>query len=160
MIKLNTKDKMNEELAKNIVGSYVHCNWHNRTDNTVEVIVGKVLDYKDGLIKIDTMSIFMLDDTNVSEENNKMIKEYNIENITDIFPFEENEYNHDVLSMVEDIEESDFNKTCFDIGFFDNAIITTTIADLDVPMTLTMNLSGKYCEFPLYFVKYIKKTNL
>lgn len=159
MTKLNTKDKTTEELEKDIVGSYVHCNWHNRKDNAVEVIVGKVLDYKDGLIKIDTMSIFMLDDIDVSE-NNKIIKESNIENITDVVPFEEYEYNHDVLDMVKDIEESDYNKTRFDIGFFDNTIITTTIADLDVPMRLTMNLSGGHCKFPLHFVRYIKKSNL
>ena len=51
----------------------------------------------------------MLDDADALEDNNKMIKEFNI----DIFLFEEYEYNYDILGMVEDIEESDFNKTIF-----------------------------------------------
>ena len=38
MIKLNIKDKMTEKLAKNIVFSYIHCNWHNRKDNKVELL--------------------------------------------------------------------------------------------------------------------------
>lgn len=158
MIRLNTRDKMTEKLGKSLIGRHMHFTWHNREDNTIETMPGKVLDCKDNKIIVDTMDIFMLDD-NTSKENNKMIKTFNIDDITDIFPFEEDEYNPNVLDMVKDIDESDYDKTRYDIYLAD-ATITTTIADIDTPLTLTMNLSGELCEYPLYFVYAIRKSNL
>lgn len=113
MIRLNTIYKITEELGKSLMGKRMHSTWHNREDNTIETMTGKVLDCKDNKIIVDTMDIFMLDDNN--SNNNKMIKTFNIDDITDIFPFEEDEYNPDVLDMVKDINESDYNKTRYDI---------------------------------------------
>lgn len=158
MMKLNIIDKMTEELGKSLIGQHMHFTWHNKEDNTIETMPGKVLDCNDNKIIVDTMDIFMLDE-DTSNENNKMIRTFNIDDITDIFPFEDNEYNHDVLDMIKDIDESDYNKKFYDI-YLANATITTTIADMDVPLTLTMNLSGKLCEYPLYFIYAIRKSNL
>lgn len=158
MIRLNTIDKMTEKLGKSLIGKHMHFTWHNKEDNTIETMSGKVLDCKDNKIIVDTMDIFMLDN-NASNDNNKMIRTFNIDDINDIFPFEEDEYNLDVLDMVKDIDESDYNKTRYDIYLAD-ATITTTIADIDTPLTLIMNLSGELCEYPLYFVYAIRKSNL
>ena len=158
MIILNTIDKMTEELVKKFIGRHMHFIWHNKEDNTIETMPGKILNYQNGRITVDTMDIFMLDDT-TSIKDNKLVRTFNIEDITDIFPFEDYEYNHDVLSMIDDIDESNYNKTFYDIYLLD-AIVTTTIADIDAPLTLTMNLSGELCEYPLYFIKKIKKSNL
>ena len=158
MIRLNTIDKMTEELGKSIIGKHMHFTWHNKEDNTIETMPGKVLDCKNGKITVDTMDIFMLDDE-TSNENNKMIRIFDINDITDIFPFEDDEYNPNFLDMIKDIDESDYNKTCYDI-YLGDATITATIADIDTPLTLTMNLSGELCEYPLYFVYAIRKSNL
>lgn len=158
MMKLNIIDKMTEELGKSLIGQHMHFTWHNKEDNTIETMPGKVLDCNDNKIIIDTMDIFMLDE-DTSNENNKMIRTFNTDDITDIFPFEEDEYNPDVLDMVKDIDEADYNKTRYDIYLAD-ATITTTIEDIDTPLTLTMNLSGELCEYPLYFVYAIRKSNL
>lgn len=157
MIRLNTIDKMTEEFGKSLIEKHMHFTWHNREDNTIETMPGKVLDCKDNKIIVDTMDIFMLDDD--TSNDNKMIRTFNIDDITDIFPFEEDEYNPDVLDMVKDIDESDYNKTRYDI-YLGDATITTTIADIDAPLTLTMDLSGELCEYPLYFVYGIRKSNL
>ena len=100
----------------------------------------------------------MLDDT-ISIKDNKLVRTFNIGDITDIFTFEDYEYNHNVLDMIDDIDESNYNKTFYDIYLL-NAIVTTTIADIDAPLTLTMNLSGELCEYPLYFIKAIRKSYL
>ena len=157
MIKLNTINKMTEELGRSLIGKHMHFTWHNKEDNTIEIMPGKVLDCKDNKITVDTMDIFMLDD-DTSNKTNKMIKTFTIDDITDIFLFEDDEYNPDVLNMIKDIDESDYNKTRYDI-YLGDATITTTIVDIDAPLTLTMNISGELCEFPLYFVRYIKKSN-
>lgn len=158
MIRLNTIDKMTEELGKSLIGKHVHFTWHNKDENTRETMPGKVLECKDNKIIVDTMDIFMLDDE-TSNDNNKMIKTFDINDITDIFPFDDDKYNPDVLNMVKDIDESDYNKTRYDI-YLGDATITTTIANMDVPLTLTMNLSGELCDYPLYFVYAIRKSNL
>lgn len=158
MIRLNTIDKMTEELGKSLINKHMHFIWHNREDNTIETMPGKVLDCKDNKIIVDTMDIFMLDD-DTTNDNNKMIRTFNIDDITDIFPFKDEEYNHNVLNMIKEIDESDYNKTRYDI-YLGDATITTTIADIDAPLTLTMNLSGELCEYPLYFVYAIRKSNL
>ena len=160
MIKLNTINVMTEEFARDLANKKVHIHflWHNKEDNTIETMPGKVLNYQNGKITVDTMDIFMLDDT-TSIKDNKLVRTFNIEDITDIFPFEDYEYNHDVLDMIDDIDESNYNKTFYDIYLLD-AIVTTTIADIDAPLTLTMNLSGELCEYPLYFIKAISKLNL
>lgn len=160
MIRLNTINVMTEEFARDLANKKVHIHFscHNKEDNTIETMPGKVLNYQNGKITVDTMDIFMLDDT-TSIKDNKLIRTFNIEDITDIFPFEDYEYNHDVLDMIDDIDESNYNKTFYDIYLLD-AIVTTTIADIDAPLTLTMNLSGELCEYPLYFIKAIRKSNL
>ena len=160
MIKLNTINMMTEEFARDLASkkAHIHFSWHNKEDSTVESMPGTVLKYQNGKITVDTMDIFMLDDT-ISIKDNKLVRTFNIGDITDIFTFEDYEYNHNVLDMIDDIDESNYNKTFYDIYLL-NAIVTTTIADIDAPLTLTMNLSGELCEYPLYFIKAIRKSNL
>ena len=57
MVRLNTIDKMNEELAKSLIGKHIHFTWHNKDDNTKETMPGKVLSYDDNKITIGTMDI-------------------------------------------------------------------------------------------------------
>lgn len=107
MIRLNTIDKMTEEFVKSLIEKHMHFTWHNKEDNTFETMPGKVISCKDNKITVDTMDIFMLDD-DASNENSKMIRTFNIDDITDIFPFEDDEYNPDVLDMVKDSVNGDF----------------------------------------------------
>ena len=76
MIRLNTIDKMTDEFGKSLIGTHMHFTWHNKDDNTIETMPGKVLDCKDNKIIVDTMDIFMLDN-NTSNDNNKMIRTFN-----------------------------------------------------------------------------------
>lgn len=43
MIKLNTIDKMTEDLGKSLIGDNIHFTWHNKEDNTIETIPAKIL---------------------------------------------------------------------------------------------------------------------
>ena len=152
MVRLNTIDKMTEELAKSLIGKHIHFTWHNKDDNTKETMPGKVLSYDDNKITIGTMDITMLDD----ENKDGIVMTYDIDDITDIFPFEDYEYNHDFLHLLDDVNEEDLGKTKYDINLFD-ATITTTILDYDMPLTLTFGSSKDKSEYPLYFIKSITR---
>lgn len=152
MVKLTTIDVMSEELAKSLIGKHIHFTWHNKEDNTSEIMPGKVLDYKNNKITIGTMDITMLDD----ENKDGIVMTYDIDDITDIFPFEENEYNHNFLNLLDDVNEEDLNKTKYEIKLFD-VVITTTILDYDMPLTITFGSSSDKTEYPLYFIKSIKR---
>ena len=156
-MKLDTIDLLTEELGKSLIDEHIYYTWHNKEDNTIETLPGKVLDCKDGKISIDTLDIFMLDN-DTSLENNKMIKTYNIEDITDIYPFKEDEYNHDVLDMIKDIDETDYNNTLFDISY-GNDSIKAIIVDINAPLSITLNISNEIYEYPLYLIKSIKNNN-
>lgn len=153
MIKLNTIDVMTEEFAKSLIGKHIHFTWHSKEDNTTETMPGKVLDYKDNKITIGTMDIIMLD----NEDKDGIVMTYDINDITDIFPFEDNEYNHDFLHLLDDVDEKDLNKTKYDIEFFDNTIITTKIINFDIPLSITFGSLDDVSEFPLYFIKSITR---
>ena len=42
MIRLNTIDKMTEELGESLIGKHMHFTWHNKEDNTIETMPGMV----------------------------------------------------------------------------------------------------------------------
>ena len=86
-----------------------------------------------------------------------MIKNFNIDDITDVFIFDENGYNHNFLKLLDNIKEEDLNKTFFDITIIDGKTITTKITDIDIPLTITFKVSKDICEYPLYFIKSIKR---
>ena len=151
MVRLNTIDKMNEELAKSLIGKHIHFTWHNKEDNTKETMPGKVLSYDDNKITIGTMDIAMLDD----EDKDGIVMTYDINDITDIFPFEDYEYNHNFLHLLDNVKEEDLNKTRYNIEFFDNTVITTNIIEVDMPLSITFGISNDISEFPLYFIKSI-----
>ena len=152
MVKLETIDKMSEELAKSLINKHIHFTWHNKEDKTKETMPGKVLAYENNKITIGTMDIVMLD----NEDKDGIIMTYDIGDITDIFPFEDNEYNHNILHLLDDVKEEDLNKTRYEINLF-NAVITTTILDYDMPLTITFGSSSDKTEYPLYFIKSIRR---
>ena len=151
MVKLNTIEIMTEQLAKSLIGKHIHFTWHNREDNTQETMPGKVLDYKNERITIGTMDILMLD----KEDKDGIVMTYDINDITDIFPFEEKKYNNSFLHLLDDFNEENLNKSRYDIELFDNSVVTTSIIDLDMPFFITFGVSGDESEFPLYFIKSI-----
>ena len=153
MVKLRTMDMMTDELANSLIGKHIHFTWHNKKDNTVETMPGKVIDYKDNKITIGTMDIIMLD----NEDKDGIVMTYDINDITDIFKFEDNEYNHDFLHLLDNVKEEDLNKTRYNIEFFDNTVITTNIIEVDMPLSITFGISNDISEFPLYFIKSITR---
>lgn len=153
MVKLITIDIMTDELANSLIGKHIHFTWHNKKNNTVETMPGKVLDYKDNKITIGTMDIIMLDD----EDKDGIVMTYDINDITDIFKFEDNEYNHDFLHLLDDVKEEDLNKTIYNIELFDNTIITTNIIEVDMPLSIAFGSLDNISEFPLYFIKSITR---
>ncbi len=153
MVKLRTMDMMTDELANSLIGKHIHFTWHNKKDNTMETMPGKVLGYNDNKITIGTMDIIMLDD----EDKDGIIMTYDIDDITDIFPFEDNEYNQNFLYLLDDVKEEDLNKTRYNIEFFDNTVITTNIIEVDMPLSITFGISNDISEFPLYFIKSITR---
>ena len=82
MVKLRTMDMMTDELANSLIGKHIHFTWHNKKDNTMETMPGKVLGYNDNKITIGTMDIIMLDD----EDKDGIIMTYDIDDITDFYP--------------------------------------------------------------------------
>lgn len=67
MIKLNTIDKMTEDLGKSLIGDNIHFAWHNKEDNTIETIPAKVLECHDGKIILDTIN--ELNANNINKHN-------------------------------------------------------------------------------------------
>lgn len=153
-MKLNTIDEMTEELALSLIDKHIHFTYHDRNDNTIHTMPGTVLDYENGKIKIDTMDI------TYDDWDNSLVRVFNLEDITDIFPFSDKMYNHNFLELFEDLEFEDLNKTKYKIQVFDDIFITTTIKDVEnFPLSILISIDGKDCEIPVYFIKSAKKVS-
>ena len=149
-MRLNTIEQLDEELAKTLIGKHIQFTLHNNKDKTFETMPGKVLYYHDGKIEIDTMDIIMLDNNII---DNKMIKIFNIKDITDIFVFEK--YNKNFYKLLDELREDLKNKVFQIITVFEDNI-TTEILDYD-SLFITIKLNGKKYDYPLYFIKSLKK---
>ena len=100
-MKLDTIEKLTEEIAKKLVGKHIHFTWHNKEDNTMETRPGKVLDYNNKMLKIDTLDIIYAD--TYKEVSNKLIKEINIDDLSDVLTFEE--YTKEFWNILDSITE-------------------------------------------------------
>ena len=145
-MKLETIHIIDEEFAKSLVGKHIHFTWHNKEDNTVEIMPGKVLEYSDKKLKIDTMDVIMLDD----KEDSKMIKTFNIDDINDIFVFDK--YKKECWTLLDNIE---LNRNYEITNVFGDKI-NAKIINYDSPLKITILDENNEYDYPLYFIEDIK----
>ena len=150
-MKLDTIEKLTEEIAKKLVGKHIHFTWHNREDDTRETMPGKVLDYNDKILKIDTLDI-IYEDT-CKEVSNELIKEINIDDLSDVLTFEE--YTKEFWNILYSITEEDLKRKKFTISDVFGNTFTTRILDND-SLSITILCNDEPYDYPLYFIKNLK----
>ena len=150
-MKIDTIDKLPSDYAKTLIGKHIHFTWHNTFDNTNETMPGKVLDYQNGKIKIDTMDIIMLDDC---DKESNMTKVFDIEDISDIFVFEK--YTKEFYKLLDNINEHDLNTKEFEITTVFGDSIKSRILNYSDSLFITIVLDDERYDYPLYFIESIK----
>lgn len=150
-MKLDTIEKLTEEIAKKLVGKHIHFTWHNKEDNTMETMPGKVLDYNNKMLKIDTLDIIYAD--TYKEVSNKLIKEINIDDLSDVLTFEE--YTKEFWNILDSITEEELEERNFEISDVFGNTFTTRILDND-SLSITILCDDEPYDYPLYFISGLR----
>ena len=148
---LDTIDIIDSEYANSLVGKHIHFTHHDTKDNTVITMPGKVLEYNDGKLKIFTNDIIFDDDTN--DDNNKMIEFIDINDISNLFVFDN--YTKEYWNLVDTID----NNRIYTITNIYGNSIEGIISDMDSNIItilykdLLNNVNS--IEYPLYLISDI-----
>lgn len=150
-MKLDTIEQISDDLAKSLINKHIHFTWHNREDNTVETMPGKVIDYNNKMLEIDTLDIIYEDES--SEESNKLIKKISIDDISEVLVFDK--YTKEFWNILDSVSEVDLKNKKFEVSdVFGNTFITRIIDNDSLSITILCN--DEPYDYPLYFIKSLK----
>ena len=155
---LNTKETLDEETAKTLVNKNIHFTWHNKKERTIMTIPGKVLDYKNGYLKVFTTNI-AFEDQSVDEKSNKMIENIALDEISNYMVFDN--YTKEFYDLAENIEFDDNDQIILKpykvTNIFNESIecIITTIDAFEMGLVYKYNNDLVEIEYPTYFIKRI-----
>ena len=155
-MKLDTISILTDEVAQTLVDKHIHFTWHQK-DHTLFTLPGKVLNYKDGILLIDTLDIIYDEKPSKQHGNiNENVANIGIDNIRDVFVFER--YTKHFWELLEPINESDINKKMFKIeDIYGNSIVSKILRE-DV-LSITITIDDEPYDYPIYFIRSIEPLN-
>ena len=149
-MKLDTIEQISGNFAKSLVNKHIHFTCHNREDNTIETMPGKVLNYNNRILEIDAMDIMYDDQSN--SESNRLIKKISIDDISDVLVFDK--YTKEFWNILDSIDEELKSKRFEISDVFGNTFITK-ILDND-SLSITILCDDEPYDYPLYFISGLK----
>lgn len=155
--KLEEIEILSELIANDLVGKHIKFTNHIRKDKSKITLLGKVLNYKNGIFTIYVNDILYEPDVPPLDEE---LEQVSINNITNVVVFKE--YNEDFINDFQNIKHNEFD-LIYDIYVITNIYgesIEGVIVDLDsFNMELVYKNSNEeleQIEYPIYFIKSVE----
>ena len=150
-MRLDTIEQISDDFAKSLINKHIHFTLHNREDNTIETMPGKVIGYNNKMLEIDTLDIIYEDES--SEESNKLIKKISIDDISEVLVFDK--YTKEFWNILDSVSEVDLKNKKFEVSdIFGNTFITRILYNDSISITILCDYEPY--DYPLYFIKSLK----